>query len=40
MYHSAKVCFKQQSSQYPDESKQVVHSQVDLKVIALIRVKL
>lgn len=30
MYHSAKVYLKQQSSQYPDGSIQVVDSQADL----------
>lgn len=36
MYHSAKVYLKQQSSQYPDGSKKVIDSQVDLIVVRVM----
>lgn len=36
MYHSAKVYFNQQPSQYPDGSIQVVDSQVDLIVMRVM----
>lgn len=36
MYHSAKVYLKQQSSQYPDGSKKVIDSQVDLIVMRVM----
>lgn len=36
MYYSAKVYLKQQSSQYPDGSIQMVDSQVDLIVVRVM----